>query len=101
MLPKVGVKKWGFRKSVLFCPLFGVTSFLPTTFTADLTTLFKIIEKTKNWERALSSGARVLGLHLEGPYLSSGRRGAHDATCLRKPHEEGNKIFSSQRRRGN
>jgi len=81
-----GVKS--IQKISALLPSFGVTSFLPTTFTADLTTLFKIIEKTKNWERALSSGARVLGLHLEGPYLSSGRRGAHDATCLRKPHEE-------------
>jgi len=81
-----GVKS--IQKISALLPSFGVTSFLPTTLTADLATLFKIIEETKSEIMASREGARVLGLHLEGPYLSLGRRGAHDPTYLRKPHEE-------------
>ncbi len=81
-----GVKS--IQKISALLPSFGVTSFLPTTLTADLATLFKIIEETKSETMASREGARVLGLHLEGPYLSLGRRGAHDPTYLRKPHEE-------------
>ena len=76
------------QKISALLPSFGVTSFLPTTLTTDLTTLFKIIEETKSEIIAPRKGARVLGLHLEGPYLSLGRRGAHDPTYLRKPHQE-------------
>lgn len=33
------------------------------------------------------SGAEVLGIHLEGPYMSQARRGAHDPAWLRTPSE--------------
>ena len=29
--------------------------------------------------------ARVLGVHLEGPFLAEARKGAHDITILRDP----------------
>jgi N-acetylglucosamine-6-phosphate deacetylase len=35
--------------------------------------------------RANGAGARILGIHLEGPYLSPDRHGAHRLECLRKP----------------
>ncbi|MDI3542735.1 MAG: N-acetylglucosamine-6-phosphate deacetylase [Candidatus Atribacteria bacterium] len=76
------------QKISTLLPSFGVTSFLPTTLTTDLTALFKIMEETKSRIITSPPGARVLGLHLEGPYLSLGRKGAHDPTYLRKPHQE-------------
>lgn len=81
-----GVKS--IQKISTLLPSSGVTSFLPTTLTTDLAILFKIVEEAKAWGGTPSSGARMLGLHLEGPYLSSGRRGAHSSTYLREPHQE-------------
>ena len=58
-------------------PRFGVTSFLPTIVTSPA----EVVERAL---RALAAGppegwvgARPLGLHLEGPMISSRRRGAH------------------------
>ncbi len=76
------------QKISALLPSFGVTSFLPTTLTADLATLFKVIEEAKSWRGSSSPGARILGLHLEGPYLSEGRKGAQDPAYLRNPHQE-------------
>lgn len=36
----------------------------------------------------LGGGARILGAHLEGPFLSPARRGAHDETWLREPDKD-------------
>jgi len=61
----------------------GVTAFLPTFISSphDLTraaleTVAALPERP---------GPRVLGVHLEGPFLSSKWAGAHDPDCLREP----------------
>ena len=58
----------------------GVTSFLPSTWTASrdstMTALRAVAEAQPQ-----STGARIAGAHMEGPYLSSARCGAQD------PHE--------------
>jgi N-acetylglucosamine-6-phosphate deacetylase len=64
----------------------GVTSFLPTAVTAPLTTLAEFAERVRAWiPSAPANGAAPLGFNLEGPFLSSARRGAHDPTSLLVP----------------
>ena len=66
-------------------PRTGVTSFLPTIITSPL-------EKIAQAQHALAmgrplgfKGATPLGLHLEGPFLSLRKKGAHNPEYLRAP----------------
>ena len=62
-------------------PATGVTSFLPTLISSPperYEEFFAALE-----EGAANEGARVLGAHLEGPFLAPERKGAHDPANLR------------------
>lgn len=65
----------------------GVTSFLPTFITAPVDVLAGQLaharQQLASARDALTS--RVLGVHLEGPFLSPARHGAHDRQFLVKP----------------
>ncbi len=67
-------------------PRYGVTAFLPTIITAPLGA---IAAAQAAWAAGPRAGdapaARPLGLHLEGPFLNPGRRGAHPPEHLRLP----------------
>lgn len=56
-------------------PETGVTAFLPTVVTAPAATYPGVVAAFAAGRDG--PGARVLGLHLEGPFLSPGRPGAH------------------------
>jgi N-acetylglucosamine-6-phosphate deacetylase len=81
-----------------FCAANGVTSFLPTTWTATradmLAALFAI--RTAMSVAQLQPGARFLGAHLEGPYLNAGYCGAQDARLIRlAERDETQAIFDT------
>jgi N-acetylglucosamine-6-phosphate deacetylase len=60
---------------------FGTTSFLPTLISDDLDTIGRAIAAVQT---ALDAGMPgVLGMHIEGPFLSRARRGVHDSKHLR------------------
>jgi N-acetylglucosamine-6-phosphate deacetylase len=60
---------------------FGTTGFLPTLISDDLETIGSAIAAVQS---ALAKGTPgVLGIHIEGPFLSRARRGVHDAKHLR------------------
>jgi len=63
----------------------GVTGLLATTVSESHSRLKKALEVAAKFNQIPSQGARFLGIHLEGPYLSEGRRGAHNAKNLRLP----------------
>ncbi|HLS15473.1 MAG TPA: N-acetylglucosamine-6-phosphate deacetylase [Beutenbergiaceae bacterium] len=63
----------------------GVTSFLPTTFTASAGETLAALEHIARHLGPVPGGARVLGAHMEGPYLSEFRRGAHRKEFLQHP----------------
>ena len=64
----------------------GVTSFLPTAVTAPLPDLEAFAGVVRAWlPDAPPDGATPLGFNLEGPFLASARKGAHDEASLRTP----------------
>jgi N-acetylglucosamine-6-phosphate deacetylase len=58
-------------------PETGTTAFLPTFITAPVATLATALRSAAKVAEAVTTGARVLGVHLEGPFLSPARAGAH------------------------
>jgi N-acetylglucosamine-6-phosphate deacetylase len=71
----------------------GVTAYAPTFITAPLATLEEALVRTADaraaWARGSgATGAEPVGAHLEGPFLSARRRGAHNADHLVDPTPE-------------
>lgn len=62
----------------------GVTSFLATTVTLDEERLLKAMEAVREFKPG-KYGARCLGVHLEGPFISLQKKGAQNAAYIRKP----------------
>jgi len=64
----------------------GTTTFLPTLITAHETTLAESLAVLADYCTA-SPAATLPGIHLEGPFLSPEKAGAHDPAALRLPDE--------------
>ncbi len=65
---------------------FGTTGFLPTLVSDELGVVAAAIGAVRE---AIAAGVPgVLGIHLEGPFLSSARKGVHDAARFRRPDAE-------------
>ncbi len=63
----------------------GVTSILPSTLTSSAKDLHKVLETFKHAGDMNGKGARILGLHLEGPYFAASQKGAQDGRYLKNP----------------
>jgi N-acetylglucosamine-6-phosphate deacetylase len=59
----------------------GTTSFLPTLITTNNAAMESAMAVVQDYRQVYPD--RVLGLHLEGPYLNPQRRGIHDPTHIR------------------
>ncbi|MEI5990282.1 N-acetylglucosamine-6-phosphate deacetylase [Enterococcus termitis] len=62
----------------------GCTGFLVTSVTSSLDALLTMIDRTKD-VIGHEEGAKILGIHLEGPYLNVKRKGMQDPNYLRNP----------------
>ena len=59
----------------------GVTSFLPTTMTSPLPAVRRALERVRA-AMSYRGGARVLGAHMEGPFINAKACGAQDAAHI-------------------
>jgi len=64
-------------------PSTGVTAFLPTIVSSPPESYAACLRNLRT--SVAADGARVLGTHLEGPFLSPARCGTHDPSALRAP----------------
>jgi len=74
----------------------GTTSFLPTTVSAPQSALLDVIRAIRTAMKKGTDGAEVLGVHLEGSYISPQRSGAQDPGFIRLPSlDEFNEIWEA------
>ena len=72
---------------------FGTTAMLPTLITDTREKMLAAIEAVKN---AIEEGVPgIVGIHLEGPYLNTERKGVHDANIIRPMEDDAIEILSS------
>src|ERR1051326_4432775 len=68
-----------------FFAMHGVTSFLPTTTTASPCAVLAAVENVTHYQSSSHGGSRILGIHLEGPYLNPKHAGAQAIEHMRPP----------------
>jgi len=66
----------------------GVTSFLPTTMTMARDKIQAALQNIRQAKKEGTDGARVLGTHVEGPFISPDYIGAQNSENLIKPELE-------------
>ena len=75
---------------------FGTTGFLPTLISDDLDIVERAIRAV---DAAMERGVPgVLGIHVEGPFLSPARKGIHDASKFRTLDDQAVQLLASLRR---
>ncbi len=63
----------------------GTTSIALTTVTAPEADILKVLEAVKPLHNQSLGGARIIGVHIEGPFLCLGKAGAQNPKYIRHP----------------
>jgi N-acetylglucosamine-6-phosphate deacetylase len=73
---------------------FGTTALLPTLISDTRTKMQAALDAARE---AAAANPSVLGIHLEGPFLSPGKPGVHDPAMIREPVPEDIELLTSSR----
>ena len=63
----------------------GVSSYLPTTMTMDRKSIYKAFDVIREAMQLEVRGAKILGIHMEGPFISEKYKGAQKEDYIIKP----------------
>ena len=76
----------GLQRMARYLARQGVTSFAPTSMTLPYETLAKAFDTARELhDNRPTDCARVMGIHMEGPFFSEAKKGAQNAAYLQKP----------------
>lgn len=64
----------------------GVTAFLPTTMTMHKHKIYRALDNIKQAMKIDFNGAKVLGAHMEGPFINERFKGAQSEEFIEKPN---------------
>lgn len=69
----------------------GVTAWYPTTTTASYETIYSVTHEKTDFDR----GARIMGFHMEGPYVNEKYKGAQNENFIKNPSIEEFETFKN------
>lgn len=67
---------------------YGTTSFLPTTLSASWEEIVRAVDCISRSMKKDLTGARILGVHIEGPYINLEQKGAQNPEHIYPPHPQ-------------
>ena len=72
---------------------YGTTGFMPTLISDDLSVIARAVTAVR--EAIAQKVPGVIGVHIEGPYISAERKGAHDSAKFRDLDDRGVQLLTS------
>ena len=72
----------------------GTTSFVITTMTQSVENIMKAMQAVKEYRDGERGGARVVGIHLEGPFIAPAFKGAQPLDYVAQPSVEVFKAYN-------
>jgi len=64
----------------------GVTAYLPTTMTMDKASIYSALDAIREAMSVDNEGAKILGVHMEGPFINEKYKGAQRADNIINPN---------------
>ena len=74
----------------------GTTAFLATTMTQSPETIQRALAAVREYEKSPACGARLLGVHLEGPFIAEAHKGAQPKEYIAKPSIEAFERYQTE-----